>query len=81
MSNIAMLKLKPKHIAVIMPIYESDKKIISMIADGYTVLEISKSLKINRRTLEAKMIKIKNRYGARTQANLVAIFLRNRLLE
>lgn len=60
---------------------DMEKSVAKLLADGCTVPEIAKELTLNSRTLESKVANIKERYGARNIAHLVAIFLRNKLIE
>jgi len=55
--------------------------LVQLIADGFKVSEISKKVKVNRRTLEQHIEKIKIEYAAKNSCNLVAIFLRNKLIK
>lgn len=56
-------------------------EIVQFLADDYSVTKIAEKIKINRRTLEAKMILIKKECGVKTITGLVALFFRNKLIK
>lgn len=58
-----------------------EKSVVKLLADGCTVPEIAKALALNSRTLETRVSNIRERYTARNIAHLVAIFLRNKLID
>lgn len=58
-----------------------DKKIVKMLADGSTVPEIAEGFSINTRTFEKRISLLKNMYGCKNITNLVAYFLRNKLIK
>ena len=60
---------------------DSEIELVKLLADGYTVPKISERLSMNRRTLEANVWFVKGKYKSTTLANLVAIFLRNKLID
>jgi DNA-binding CsgD family transcriptional regulator len=66
-------------IEVLVP--KQNKEIIELIADGYSVREISDLKKINRRTLESKLDRMRISYGCINLPNLVATFLREGLIK
>lgn len=56
-------------------------EIVKLLADGYNVREVSEKMKTNKRSLEAKLALMRGKYRTTTLAGLVAIFLRNKLIE
>ena len=56
-------------------------KIVGLLADGFTVSQIALAQKINARTLEGQMIRIKNQFSVTTLPQLVAFFFRNKLIK
>lgn len=60
---------------------EGEMMIVTLLAEGNNIPEIATKLNINKRTLEKKVIVIKQKFHSTTLAGLVAIFLRNKLIE
>jgi len=56
-------------------------EIVQLLSDDYSVTKIAEKIKMNRRTLEAKMILIKKECGVKTITGLVALFFRNKLIK
>ena len=50
---------------------ETDLKILNMAADGLTAKEIGADMKMSRRTIEARIAKMKKKYDCRSTAHLV----------
>ncbi len=53
-----------------------EEKIVQMLSIGYTVREIADELGINVRTLEARLVRLKDKANAKNIHHLVAIYLR-----
>jgi len=53
-------------------------KIVQMLSLGYTVKDIADDMGINVRTLEARLVRIKDKNGATNIPHLVANFLRSK---
>jgi DNA-binding CsgD family transcriptional regulator len=62
-------------------ITEDDKRYVQLLANGYTVYKIASKLSINRRTMEMKLVRLKEKVNAKNINQLVAIFLRNKFIE
>lgn len=60
---------------------ERETQLVKLLADGNTLPEISKQTDTKLRTLEAKVSILKRKYQSQTLANLVAVFLRNKLID
>ena len=60
---------------------DKEKDLVRFLADGYTVAEIAKKISVNRRTLETYVLLVKKKFQSTTLANLVAIFLKNKLID
>jgi len=60
---------------------EKEKELVSLLAAGYVVRETAKLLHINKKTCEAFVFDVRKKYHAKTLAELVAIFLRNKLIK
>jgi len=60
---------------------DKEKDLVRLLADGYTVAEIAKKNSVNRRTLEMYVLLVKKKFQSSTLANLVAIFLKNKLID
>jgi DNA-binding CsgD family transcriptional regulator len=56
-------------------------QLVTLIADGNTISQIAEFAGYSRRTLEGKIERIKLEVNAKNSANLVAIFLRNKLIK
>lgn len=56
-------------------------EIVQLLANDYSVTKIAEKIKMNRRTLEAKMILIKKECAVKTIYGLVALFFRNKLIK
>ena len=63
------------------PIADFDKSVVELLADGYRVHEIAEKKSMNRRTLEAKIERLKVQLGCMNITHLVAFFFRNKLIE
>lgn len=57
---------------------KQSKKIVQMLSLGYTVKDIADEMGINVRTLEARLVRIKDKNGATNIPHLVANFLRSK---
>lgn len=55
--------------------------IVQLLADDCSVAKIAEKLKMNKRTLEAKIILIKKATNVKTLYGLVALFFRNKLIK
>lgn len=60
---------------------ESDAEIVQLLADGYTVKEISVKLSVKKRSLEGKVLRAKEKALASSLSHLVAIYLRKGLIK
>jgi len=74
---------KAKYVAVLkdIPVSEHTVEIVGLLANGKTLKGISEELNVNQRTLEARIVVIKNDFNATTLMHLVAIFFRNKLIK
>ncbi len=59
----------------------TDCEILQMLANGYTVIQVSNEKNINRRTLEKRIIILRDRCNAKTVTELVAKYFRLKLIE
>lgn len=59
----------------------TNAQIVQRLADGYVVREISAESGINRRTLEERIMNLRNQCLCKTVAQLVANYLRRKLIE
>jgi len=59
----------------------NNSKIVQLLADGYTVKEISVELNINKRTLEKRILDMRDRFICKTVSQLVANFIRKGLIQ
>ena len=60
---------------------DDEKKIVGCLAKGLSVSEVGKEVKTETRVLEYKIAKLKARLQCDTAAQLVAYFLRNKLID
>ena len=58
----------------------TDCELLQMLADGYTVIKIAKEKEINRRTLEKRIIILRDRCNAKTVTELVVKYFRLNLI-
>jgi DNA-binding NarL/FixJ family response regulator len=58
----------------------TDCELLQMLANGYTVVQISTEKNINRRTLEKRIIILRDRCCAKTVTELVAKYFRLNLI-
>ncbi len=58
----------------------TDCELLQMLADGYTVIKIANEKEINRRTLEKRIIILRDRCNAKTVTELVAKYFRLSLI-
>lgn len=56
-------------------------ELIQMLSDGYTIVEISKKKNLNRRTLEKRVIVLRERCLCKTVGQLIANYIRKNLIE
>jgi DNA-binding CsgD family transcriptional regulator len=62
-------------------ITKDEKNFVQLLSNGYTVASLARHLSVNRKTLNAKFMNLKKKVQARNTYELVAIFLRNKLIE
>lgn len=67
-------------ISVDVSVDEWEKKVVGLIANGLTVSEVAKETKDKTRPLEYRLSQLKTRLQCKTSAQLVAFFLRNKLI-
>ena len=60
---------------------EVDVKMVEYISNGYTFAEISTSLKINKRTLEARLNRIRDQFECVNVTQLSCEFIRKGLIK
>jgi DNA-binding CsgD family transcriptional regulator len=58
----------------------TDCEIVQKLANGYTATEVSVENKINRRTLEKRIEILKQRTLSKNTTNLIANYLRKKLI-
>lgn len=58
----------------------SNTDIVKRLADGHRVCEIAAEFKVNKRTVEARIVLIRERMVCKTTTQLVAVFLRKKLI-
>lgn len=59
---------------------EYDKVVVALLSQGNTVGEIADQLNENKRTMEAKISRIKREYNCTTLPQLTALFIKNKVL-
>jgi DNA-binding NarL/FixJ family response regulator len=59
----------------------SDSDLIQFLADGYRIVEIAKQTNINKRTLESRLAIIKDRSLCKTYGQVIAVYLRKKLIK
>lgn len=67
--------------AVHLNVTDKETEIVKLLADGNTIPDIAVKMGLNRRSLEAKVATLKDKYRSSTVAHLVAVFLRNKLID
>lgn len=60
---------------------ERDKAIVVLLAEGNRTNEIKEALQMNLRTLESVIDRMRRTYGCATREQLVAFFIRNKIIE
>jgi DNA-binding CsgD family transcriptional regulator len=58
-----------------------DKKILTLIADGYSAIQIGKMLNKSPRTIEAYRDNLKETFRAKNIVNLIAIAISSRYIQ
>lgn len=81
MSGITIFVSMNDVISVDISVDDWEKNVVRLIADGYSVPEISSMVKLHKRNVEYKLGKLKTRLQCATLAELVAFFLRHKLIE
>lgn len=71
----------PQHFNVKLPVTQNEMDIVKLLADGYTVKEAADKFGSNPRTLEHRIIAMRNKYFCPNTVALVALFLRNKFIE
>lgn len=64
-----------------MKLTERDKLMVKMLSEGKKPAEIGFLIELSPRTVETYLEKIRHFYGALTAAHLVAIFLKNKIID
>lgn len=59
----------------------TNSQLVQYLADGYTVSEIADEEKVSRRTLEKRILNLRNECLCKTVAQLVANYLRRKLIK
>ena len=59
----------------------TDEQLIKELSTGLTVKEIADNFSINNRTLEARLVRLKDKNSCKNNTALVAFFLRNNLIK
>lgn len=59
----------------------TDAEIVDMLSKGFKVSEISKEIGVNIRTLEARLIRIRDKSSSTNVAHLVGNYFRKKLIE
>jgi len=76
----AFMKGDKDIVSVDISVNDWDKKIVKMLAEGFTIPEISKGVGQDVRNIEYKLAKLKARLQCKTSAQLVAFFIKNKLV-
>lgn len=58
----------------------SNAQIIQKISDGYTIREIAVEASVNRRTLEDRILRLREMCNCKTVSHLVANYMRRGLI-
>lgn len=59
----------------------TNEEIVLHLSNGLTVSKIADKLKMNPRSLEARLVRLKDKNGCLNSPQLVAFFLRNKLIK
>lgn len=62
-------------------ITDADRELVKMLADGKSAKDIAKSKKINYNTFAFNLTILKSKCGSLNTNNLIAYFLRNKLID
>lgn len=62
-------------------ITDRELAIVKALSEGNTSGEAAYKLRMNRRTLEAAIVRLKDKTGCRTVAHLACKFIRNKLID
>jgi DNA-binding NarL/FixJ family response regulator len=68
-------------ISIDVSVNEWEKKVVGLLSKGKTIPEISKEIKSNNRRVEYRLAQLKARVNCNTAAQLVAFFLKNKLID
>jgi len=69
-----------KTLMVKQEISDSEIEIVKLLSEGLTVREIAEKRKINVRTMEGAVDRMRGEYGAKNITHLVSIFFKNKFL-
>lgn len=70
--------LRTENIVVVEP---KEVEMVRLLADDLTIAQAAKKIGKNNRTVEAKVSRIKAKYGAKTLQGLVSFFYRHNLFD
>jgi len=62
-------------------ISEEDVKAMEYISHGYNISDVSSKLKVNKRTMEARVNKLRHHFGCVTISQLACEFIRKGLIK
>ena len=62
-------------------ISEEDVKTVKLYADGFRTSAVSKKMKVSPRTTEARILTLKKKLEAKTLPHLVAMLIRQNLIQ
>lgn len=75
------MKVDKATVSIDISVSEWEKKVVSLLAEGYTIPDIEPEIKDDSRAIEYKLSKLKIRLNCRTAAHLVSFFIRNKLID
>lgn len=62
-------------------IKSADLQLVKGVSEGKTLTEIAKDMNRGRRTLEARLLRLRKQLECRNTVQLVALFVRNNLID
>lgn len=57
------------------------RSVVQSLSEGLTVVEVAKEVGENTRTLEGKLLRLRSLFNCANNTELVAFFLRNKLIK
>lgn len=79
--SFGVMEEKEQGINVVATATDEEKKWVKMLSEGKLVTEVAKELKVNTDTFSYHLANLRKKFGCKNSKELIALFLRNKLIE